>query len=242
MSQIRCFSFELIKKNIGESKLLYKRIKSDGGSNINDLALSRMEAFVERDYPSDTRNQMDSNKRRELIDLIMKASSELGVIFDPAVLEDRLFSNLLVDENAVPDNEPGAIDAGKIFRMERSFLSDDQKMYGSQMYPRMLMTNAFKKLSVRSMFVHNGMAVDPNMAPLNILMEKLILVSEILDNLPNKKIQYIENGKVITIPMLQEQIKQMRSVIIGAGKENSGLSYMQKIDKLNQFPPMLTTR
>lgn len=236
MSQIKCFNIELMKGNIGTSKLLYKRLKSENKPNINDYALNRIEAFVEEDYPSDTRNQMDSSKRRELIDLIMKASSEHGIIFDPAVVEDRLFPNLLIDETAIPDNEPGAIDAGKIFRMERSFLSDDQKMYGSQMYPRMLMTNSFKKMSVRSMFIRNGKAVDPNTVPMNILMEKLNLVSDILDNLPDKKIQYVEDGKRFTVPMVQKQIQQMKDVITGVGKENAGLSYIQKVDKLNQFP------
>lgn len=236
MSQVKCFNIELMKGNIGASKLLYKRLKSETKPNINDYALNRIEAFIAEDYPSDVRNQMDAGKRRELIDLIIKASSEHGIIFDPAVVEDKLFPNLLIDEDATPDNEPGSIDAGKIFRMERSFLSDDQKMYGSQMYPRMLMTNAFKKLSVRSMFIRNGRAVDPNMAPMNILMEKLNLVSDILDNLPDKKIQYVENGRRITVPMIQKQIQQMKDVITGTGKENSGLSYMQKVDKLYQFP------
>lgn len=236
MSQVKCFNFDLLKGVVGSGKLSYRRLKSENKPDVGDYVFGRIESFVDEDYPIDDRLKMSYDKRCELIDLIIKAASDTGIFYDPEFIEKRLFPDVSLAESTEQDESNIPINIGSIFRMPKSYVSDDQKMYGSQMYPRMMMQSAFKRLSTRAFFIRNGRAVNPNNVSMNILLEKLNLVSDILDNLPDKKIQYVDNGKRVTVPMMKKQVQNMMDIISETGKENRGLTYLDKIDKLSQLP------
>lgn len=238
MSQVKCFNFDLMKSVVGAGKFAHKRIKTEPKPEIGSFVFNKIEEFVDNDYPIDDRLKMSADKRRELIDLIVRVSGESNIFYEPEFIENRLFPDISLVESTNQDEPTGLINVGTVFRAPKSYVSDDQKMYGSQMYPRMLMQNAFKQLSVRSFFIRYGHAVNPNDVSTNILVEKLRLVSDILDNLPDNKIQYVENKKRTTVPMLRKQIKQMSDILLGIGKDNVGLTHMDRINKLSQLPPI----
>ncbi|WP_418698980.1 hypothetical protein [Bacteroides sp.] len=237
MSQAKCFNIELVKGNIGASKLLYKRFALGNELPINDYILNRLERFVDEEYLIDDRCRMSIDKRRELVGLILKASGECGIIFDPDMIEERLFPNASLTESTGQDEPANIMDVGSAFKLEWPYISDDQEVHGSQMYPCLMMLDAFKKFVTRSFFICNGRAVTPSDISMRIFFGKLSLVEDILYSLPDKMIQLVDNGKRITVPMIQRQIRQMRDAITGMGRENAGLSYLKKADRLLQFPP-----
>lgn len=238
MSQVKCFNFDLMKSVVGAGKFSYKRIKTEQKPDIGSFVFNKIEAFVDNDYPIEERLKMSTDKRRELIDLIVRVSGESDIFYDPEFIENRLFPDVSLVESTNQDEPTGLINVGTIFQAPKSYVSDDQKMYGSQIYPRMLMQNAFKQLSVRSFFIRHGHAVNPNDVSINIFVEKLRLVNDILDNLSDDKIRYIENKKIITVSMLRKQVKQMSDIIFGIGNDNIGLTRTDKINKLSQLPPI----
>lgn len=235
---VKCFNLNVLKTIVGARILSYKLLKSENKPAIEEYVLNKIDEFVNEDYPKETRNQMDISKKRELIDLVSKAASERGIVFDKQKVENKLFGNDEIADSTEQDAEHGTIDVGSIFRSRRSFESDDRKMYGSQIYPRILMKRAFHNIAVRSFFMNMGVVVNPINAPGNIFVEKLKLVNDILNNLPNKNVRYTKNGKIITVQSIQKQVREMKDIMMGIGKDNRKLSLVERIEKLDSFPPI----
>lgn len=235
---VKCFNLNILKRIVGARTLSYKLLKSENKPTIEEYILDKMDEFINEEYPKETRNQMDISKKRELIDLVSNAASEKGIVFDKQKIEDKLFGNDEIADSTEQDAEHGTIDVGSIFRSRRSFESDDRKMYGSQIYPRILMKRAFHNIVVRSFFMNMGFVVNPAQAPKNLFVEKLNLVNDILNNLPNKNVRYTKNGKIITVQSLQKQVRDMKNIMTGVGKDNRNLSLIERVEKLDSFPPI----
>lgn len=232
MAQIKCFNIHAITDAIEVG--MVKHILTKGEKpDISEYILNTIDTFVAEDYPTNERVQLSEGQRKDLINLIVKAAESKGIIYNPETIERRVFPDVLVEEVVDPESsKPKSISLVSVFSQSHTYVTDEQRMYGSQAYPRQIMLNDFKKLAVDSFFIKNGVAVRQGDIAMNILESKIKLVENVLDVLTNNSIRYKIGNGYATIPGIRKTIKGMRAIMAGNGKY-ANMSMKEKAIELN---------